>query len=315
MDLSVVLVTFNSASCVHNCLTSVRAQLPGAEVVVVDNASADDTLRILEADEAKLISLNRNVGFGRACNQGADAATRSHLLFLNPDVVVTSADVAALEALFANRPFGMIGPKPQPGDGVIGPQQEPRLLDDWLHHTIGTLRPREWRQLPAVSASLPDEPWLSGSMLLVDRSEFLALRGFDPRFFLYYEDRDLAARYRSAGLPVRATHALRGTHIGTGSSTTDDLRVAPAAWAFLGWLEYVFIHRGERAARVSGRSAVTALRLVLAAVSAARMTRWNRADRKRRQLHALLDLIGVYVRAGGDDSFCPNARRLLRSMY
>lgn len=79
--ISAVIVTYNSAGCVGRCLASVRDALPDAELVVVDNGSHDGTIRAVRAvaPQARLIESDENVGFGRACNIGAEAAGGSHL--------------------------------------------------------------------------------------------------------------------------------------------------------------------------------------------------------------------------------------------
>jgi GT2 family glycosyltransferase len=150
-------------------------------------------------------------------------------------------------------------------------------------------------------------------MLLARRSEFLGLGGFDPRFFLYYEDRDLCARYRQAALPIRVTAALEGAHAGSRSSESDDLRVVPAGWAFLAWIEYVFVHHGERRAQLTARCGVTTLLAIRFALLGASKVRYRqRIDRKRRQLdHLLAFLNDKAAQPVNEGSFCPNARRLL----
>jgi len=315
MDLSVVVATFNSAECVGGCLDAVRRHVPSAEIVVVDNASADDSLAAAAAaaPNATVVANTANKGFGRAANAGAEAATRGHVLFLNPDVVVTHCDSPGLEKLFERTPFGLIGPATKLSAGVIGAQREPRLVHDWLEQTVGFVRPRKWRRRPAARPAARSKLWLSGSMLLANREEFLRMRGFDPRFFLYYEDRDLCARYREGGLPIRETTALGGRHLGTASSGADTLRIAPAGWAFLGWIEYVFLHRGPRAAQMSARSALATLRALRVALrTTERVVPTERIRRKRAQLEALLDFIDEEVGNSRENAYCPDAVRLLQ---
>jgi GT2 family glycosyltransferase len=310
MDLSVVVVTFNSAACLEACLGALSRQLPGAEVLVVDNASSDGTQAIARAAGAGVLENERNDGFGRASNRGAREAARRHVLFLNPDVVVTRCDRDALAAILEATPLGLVGPARAGSGGLIGPQREPHPHVDWLEQTIGTVVPRE---LPRRARSRVEGDWVSGSMLLVRRSEFDGLGGFDPRFFLYYEDRDLAARYRAANLPIRSTDAIAGAHAQGRSTHDDGLRVEPAGWAFLGWIEYVFVHRGEAAARRSARSARAALKGLAATLDAvAKVNPQQRVLRKRAQLTALLTFLQRQAAQPLDDSsFCPDARRLL----
>jgi hypothetical protein len=82
-------------------------------------------------------------------------------------------------------------------------------------------------------------------MLLVSRKEFLDLGGFDPRFFLYYEDRDLSRRYRNADLPVRVTEGVLGRHVAGTSSASDGLRAFPIAWSLPRLGQYICIYDGE----------------------------------------------------------------------
>ena len=150
-------------------------------------------------------------------------------------------------------------------------------------------------------------------MLLAARDEFLGLGGFDPRFFLYYEDRDLSHRYRNAGLPIATTDALRGTHLGTGSSADDGLRVTPMAWSLLGWIQYVAIHDGDRQARRAARTAVSTLRGLELLLRAPATLGWDRAGRKRGQLRELLMTLHERAHAGPAE-FCPDAVRIVKPL-
>jgi N-acetylglucosaminyl-diphospho-decaprenol L-rhamnosyltransferase len=314
MDLSVVVVTFNSAECLESCLEAVGSHLSAAEIVVVDNASTDSSRGIATAfTGVRLVENPRNDGFGRACNVGARAATQSYLLFLNPDVVVTRCDPAGVESLLGSESFGLVGPEPTRGGGLIGAQNEPSLLHDWFEQTLANVRPREWARRRPRLERRKGQAWLSGAMLLAKRSEFLQLGGFDPRFFLYYEDRDLSARYRRAGLPIRQTSALAGSHTGTASSRVEDLGVEQLGWGFLSWIEYVYIHRGERAARLAARAGLTTLRTMSGVLVGTTFIPVRRARRKRRQILELIEFVRSYASAPSHDdpTFCADARRVL----
>src|SRR3954453_8977381 len=102
--LSVVIVTYDSAACVARCIEAVQVMLSAADVIVVDNESRNDTLSLVAAasPHARGIRTGDNLGFGRGCNAGAEAAVGSHLLFLNPDVVVTAVQRDQLDSLLAN---------------------------------------------------------------------------------------------------------------------------------------------------------------------------------------------------------------------
>lgn len=310
--ISAVVVTYDSAACVGRCIASVRTALPNAELIVVDNGSQDETTRAARAaaPNVRLIESGENVGFGRACNVGAEAARGSHVLFLNPDVVVTAIHRDELNQVLAKRPFGLVAPALE-GEGDRR-RAENSWAGEYVAHTLETFRPREWRR-PARHQRTMSAAWVSGAMLLVSRKEFLELGGFDPRFFLYYEDRDLSRRYRNANLPVRTTEAVLGRHAAGTSSASDGLRAGPMAWSLLGWIQYICIHDDERTAWRAARTTLTTLRILRLAVHALAALRWPRARRKARQLDELLRLLAEHGR-GADTRFCPDALRVVQAL-
>ena len=247
MTLSAIVVTHNSSDVVLRCLRSVRSRLPGAELIVVDNASTDDTAqRCRELDGVRLFPNAVNVGYGRACNLGADAAGGSHLLLLNPDVEIVDADLSALEREQRSSPFGLLAPVQQWRAG--GRRAVRHWTFDLLTHVFDPLWPRELPALPHLPVGRR-QSWPTGAALLVDREEFLGLGGFDRRFFLYYEDVDLARRYWAAGLPVRTTDAVRARHQGGTSSTGNTATAALLqGWSYLSWIEYLCTWNGRETA-------------------------------------------------------------------
>jgi N-acetylglucosaminyl-diphospho-decaprenol L-rhamnosyltransferase len=310
--ITAVIVTYDSAACVGRCVASVQRALPDAEIIVVDNGSHDETVCAVRsaAPQARVVESRENVGFGRACNTGAEAAGGSHLLLLNPDAAVAAVDHKQLHALLATRPFGLVAPELE-GEGDRR-RAENSWAREYVAHTFETLRPREWRR-PDRRYRGANGAWVSGAMLLVLREEFLELGGFDPRFFLYYEDRDLSRRYRNADLPLRTTEAIRGRHTAGTSSASDGLRAGPMAWSVLGWIEYMWIHEGERSARRAARATLTTLRLLRLGTRALATLHWARARRKASQLDELLRLLAEHASAD-EARFCPEALRLVRGL-
>src|SRR5436190_9810312 len=114
MDVSVIIVTYNSAVTIADCLKSVGEQQGvERETLVIDNASSDQTANVVRASPGKpaLIENRENVGFGRACNQGFAASKGRHIYFLNPDAeLIRSNALATLcRALSEHKNWGMAG--------------------------------------------------------------------------------------------------------------------------------------------------------------------------------------------------------------
>ena len=183
-----VIVSHNSAALLVRCVASVRHYLPGAELLVVDNASRDESLAVARALDCDVIANEANLGYGSACNIGARRARRSLLIFLNPDVRITSLDVDGLAALAARRPLGLVAPRKLDREGTR--HSEPGLRRSWpwgynvVREAVGPGVPREiarvGRRLPARSGS---RPWLAGAALVALRSEFLEVGAFSDRLF------------------------------------------------------------------------------------------------------------------------------------
>jgi GT2 family glycosyltransferase len=168
--ISLIIVTYNSAVLLPACLAAIDATAyPSYEVVIVDNASSDGTPGLVAEryPRLRLLANSVNLGFGRACNQGARAANGELLVFLNPDVIVTPDWLSILARHMAEWPDA----------GIICPQ---------------TLYPDQ--SSPSAAVAVADTAAVPGCAMLVRRAAWQQLRGFDERYFLYWEDIDLCWR-------------------------------------------------------------------------------------------------------------------------
>lgn len=284
-DLTVVVVSYNSSECLAGCLRSVAEHLWGAQVLVVDNGSTDASVAIARgfAPQVEIIEVGANLGFGRACNLGAQRATGTQLLLLNPDVMIVFACPEMLAALAQTVPYGLVVPL-LAGDPGAQPAHQLYRLRHWLalefRQLWAPLLPREW-QRPRRVVENAARAWAPAAMLLARRDEFLELGGFDERYFLYCEDLDLCRRYRTHGLEFRTTASLAGIHLRGGSSSKiADLPGARAGWSLLGLLEYVARWYGEASARRAARIMLMTFRLQIGLLSLAAAARSSRARRK-----------------------------------
>jgi N-acetylglucosaminyl-diphospho-decaprenol L-rhamnosyltransferase len=318
MKLSVIIVTHNSAGVLEACWRSVRSSLSDAEIIVVDNASSDDTQRMCEElDGVRLIADGVNAGFGRACNQGAESATGSHILFLNPDVEIRQVDLPALQSESDLTPFGLVSPVIRSA-GRAGSTVQP-WTRELLHHVAGPLRPHELPAMPQLPIRRRTW-WPIGAALLVDREEFDRIGGFDRRFFLYYEDLDLARRYRVAGLPVRITAAVCTEHRHGSSSVGETSGVAVRhGWSYLSWIEYLCIWYGpDTAARAARWARALRAQVNRALELGARHGPLSRRLARKRSELAELDSFIRWQCSSEEGTaaadFCPQAREILAAL-
>lgn len=229
-QVGVVIVTYNSAAHIVEALRSLEmAATTPPHVVLVDNASSDDTLELVRATAptATIIPSGINLGFARACNLGAANVGAEFLLFLNPDSVLDPGSLdLAVSRLSSDPSIGMVGARTRYGDGSLNPTccfAEPSLWSAFCHAVgLTTVFPRSGVFNPdAIGGwdrdSDRDVDVITGCFLLIATERFRVLGGWDERFFLYSEDTDLGARMRASGLRCVHLHDVGLVHYGGGS--------------------------------------------------------------------------------------------------
>lgn len=220
--VSAIIVNFrqweNTVALTHQLDSSDAMRSGQAEVVLIDNDSAEQPLRrcVRYWPGVSLRCFGRNRGFARAVNEGCRRAHGQWLLLLNPDVRVPEefmdAVLTAAEAITAEDPrAGIIGFQLRHDDetrqGSTGP------FPTLTNVLAGLLRPRSRRRCQPLSGPKRRAvPWVTGCCLLVRRECWEALGGFDEDYFLYYEDVDLCRRAHEAGWSVWYDPAVRVTH-------------------------------------------------------------------------------------------------------
>jgi GT2 family glycosyltransferase len=216
-SVSVVIVNFNAIETIVECVR--RALTQAREVIVVDNASTDNSMLRLStrfAGEPRLVLLaNRtNLGFSTACNLGADAAREDNLLFLNPDCVLMDGAVRRLmRALRADPLAGMVGGRLVNTDGSEQGGGRRAVPTPWRSfvRAFGLARlanrwPRLFHDFYLHTEPLPDRPIqveaISGACMLTPRYALTRVGPLDEGYFLHCEDLDWCMRYRIAGMHV-----------------------------------------------------------------------------------------------------------------
>jgi hypothetical protein len=234
---SVVVVACNSGALLADCIASVLGSSVPVELIVSDNDSSDASIEAIQArwPELRVLRNGINLGFGAACNRAAAHAHGDQLLFLNPDCRIESDTLARLREHTDAR-TGVLGASVIGADGGAEPASRRRdpLLGRALITATGLAR-FESRWAALVGTNLPenssmpafeDVDAVSGALMLVPRTAFDRLGGFDENYFLHFEDVDLCRRARDAGLRVACANDVRVMHMKGTSSRTRPFFVA-----------------------------------------------------------------------------------------
>lgn len=264
MQLSILIVTYNSASLIGRLLSHLAQEIKtlAAEVIVVDNASRDGTAALVRANHpwVRLIASEENLGFAAGNNRAARQAQGRYLLLLNPDALPQAGALRlGLDLLERHADVGLAGGELLAPDGSRQPSARmfPRLRDELFtlsglaarfpHNRFFARLDRRWAN--ADQEAVVD--WIPGAFVFIPTQVFVGLGGFDERFFMYYEEVDLCRRIQQQGLTVRYWPALKAVHIGGESAkTVKNARVSRAgsqleSWRMRSGLLYYRKHHGS----------------------------------------------------------------------
>jgi len=220
METTIVIVTYNSARTISKCLSAARQMVPGRNVVVVDNASLDSTVEDVRREHGvSLVVSDRNLGFAKAANMGAEQADTPYILFLNPDAFCDASSFERVIQAVAELPrCGVAGVALV--DPLNAPQPSARRFPTPFRLFLTRTGLAEGRSRGVPNESVPGfvEPtvcdWVPGCFLLTRLDLFSALGGFDERFFLYYEEVDYCMRAKQAGWQTVWVPFMTVVHVG-----------------------------------------------------------------------------------------------------
>jgi N-acetylglucosaminyl-diphospho-decaprenol L-rhamnosyltransferase len=234
--VDVVVVNFNAARFLDACLTSIERSIEGNgntainRILVVDNTSTDASQAIVaKHQKVEWLQTGANLGFGRAANRGFAATNAPYVLIINPDTELDPNAIGEMAVILNENPTaGVVGPQVLNADGTRYPSARsfPNLLDAAGHAFIGLITPdNPWSRRYLNPGKID---WVSGTAMLLRRTAFDSVGGFDENYFMYVEDVDLCWRLRQQAWAVAvAEKALVTHHIG-GSSELRPTRMIVA---------------------------------------------------------------------------------------
>lgn len=224
-EVSIILVNYRNPHLTVDCIRSIREQVHSTpyEIIVVDNASGDNSVAILQATEyIHVIPLEENIGFGSANNRGVAVAKGKYVFFLNNDTILENDPLESMTTYMESHPeTGAVG-------GYLVNRERENSLSGGDLYTISKylyIAVRKYLHLPA-HIEIPEYRdelevgYVIGADMLMRREEFLQTGGFDEKIFMYFEDVELCQRLHNQGKKAVLLQAPKIVHLEGKSGST-----------------------------------------------------------------------------------------------
>lgn len=222
MDVSIIIVNYNTGILLRKCIESIyeKTSCIEFEIIVVDNASGDDSVKMISTlfPTVKIIASPENIGFGKANNLGAAQAMGELLFFLNSDTELINDAVRILSDFYLATPeCGIAGGNLYNTD--LSPQHSyaMKLPSAWTELARFIPRLTEIFEGPNAWFNRTEEPrevgYITGADLMISKKLFLESGGFDSDFFMYYEETELTHRIINAGYKVFSVPQAKILHL------------------------------------------------------------------------------------------------------
>lgn len=203
-DLSIIIVNYNGQKYLKDCLNSIykNTQNIQYEIIIIDNASTDNSCHYLKKNhpEVILIESKINLGFGKGNNEAVKKAKGNFLLLLNNDTILLNPLKEILEVYKRLYNVGFMGILMLNGNKEYSQSSGnlPNIINMfWLKHLY--YQNKEFKS-GAFSKKIYEVGWISGSFMIIKKSIYEDINGFDERFFMYVEDVDICKRVKDRGL-------------------------------------------------------------------------------------------------------------------
>lgn len=213
MDLSIIIVNYNTKDLTHQTVDSIIKNTHGVnyEIIVADNSTDENQMYNYDSQHVKIYKME-NHGFGHGCNSGAKLAEGKYLLFLNSDTLIhDNALLKCVEYMKANKDIGILGARILLRDGTLdhGCKRGFPTPIAALYYYLGldkkfsdSRKYGAYRQTYLNESETNEVDSVSGAFLMISKNLFEEINGFDEEFFMYGEDLDLCFRVKEEGYKV-----------------------------------------------------------------------------------------------------------------
>lgn len=268
IDVSIIIVSWNVADLLAGCLNTILespiainqpdGDKPVVEIIVVDSASSDRTVLMLQENypQIRLLAQNENVGFTRGNNIGLEAAQGRYLFLLNPDTEIIDHTIPQMvNYLDENPKVGIVGPHTLNTDGTYQssrrhfPTKTLAFFEStWLQAFAPKAMMDEFYVSNAPEDATLEVDWMQGSALMARREVYEQVGGLDEGYVMYSEEMDWQKRIKDAGW--KAVFLGTATIIHHGGKSTEQIGAQKHIWFQESKLRYFRNHHGKTFAAI-----------------------------------------------------------------
>jgi GT2 family glycosyltransferase len=253
VDLSIIIISYNTKVITESCLKSIFQSLRNStinyEIIVIDNASTDESKSMLKefnrlnSSKLHIIFNSENVGFAKANNQAVKEAKGEYILFLNSDIVVLNNSIIQLFDYYRQHDHvvnflgGRLLNKDMSPQSSCGPFYSLPVAFAALF-----LRGDYWGLTRYSPDKIKEVDWVSGACFITKKEYFKSINGFDENIFMYMDEIDLFYRAKKAGYRVFFYPTAQFIHLGSASSHG---RTQPIIQVFKGYTYFYKKHHNN----------------------------------------------------------------------
>lgn len=250
MDVSIIIVNYKTPDLVIDCVNSIRKLTKDItyEIIVVDNASNDDSVKIINEkfhNDIKLIESDVNLGFGKANNLGVDYANGEYVFLLNSDTILVNNAIKILyEYIMNNQDVGIVGGNlysidmkenssfSMSFDDIETLKKQASWINIILNNILRQIRQRLFSEeqrrkvMYKHTFNYTNSPlevgYIFGTDMMLSKQLFKKMNGFDPEFFMYAEEEEFSWRIHQAGYKIVNVPTAKIIHLDGGTFKRDD---------------------------------------------------------------------------------------------